>query len=70
MLLADFLLSEEGQTILAKASYFPSHPKVQPSPTIAGAAPANAGVGEVFINPTRMPEYNDRSGEIWQDVFR
>ncbi len=70
MLLLDFLLSKEGQAILAKAEYFPSHPGVQPLESIARVVPANAGVGEVFINPSRMPEYNNRSGEIWQDLFR
>jgi iron(III) transport system substrate-binding protein len=70
MLLADFLLSKEGQSILARAEYFPSHPDVQPLETITKAVPANAGVAEVFINPTQMPEYNERSGEIWQEIFR
>ena len=70
MLFVDFLLSKEGQGILAKAEYFPSHPDVPPLEMIAKVVPANAKVDEVFINPTRMPEYNNRSGEIWQDVFR
>ena len=70
MLFADFLLSREGQAILAKAEYFPAHPDVPPLESIAGVVPKAAGIGEIFINPSKMPEYNNRSGEIWQDVFR
>ena len=70
MLFVDFLLSKEGQAILAGAEYFPAHPDVPPLEIMERVVPAKAGMGEVFINPTLMPEYNTRSGEIWQDVFR
>ncbi len=70
MLFVDFLLSKEGQSILARAEYFPAHPGVPPLEIMEKVVPAAAKVGEVFINPTRMPEYNNRSGEIWQDLFR
>lgn len=70
MLFVDFLLSKDGQSILAGAEYFPAHPDVLPLEIMERVVPSKAGVGEIFINPTLMPEYNNKSGEIWQEIFR
>ena len=35
MLLTDFILSKEGQTIMAQAEYFPAHPDVAMEPSLA-----------------------------------
>src|SRR5262249_34921899 len=40
MLLVDFILSKEGQEILAKAEYFPVHPDVQALPSLRPIVPA------------------------------
>ena len=50
MLLVDFILSKEGQQILAKAEYFPARPDVPPLPLLAPVVPQNAGVHENFIS--------------------
>src|SRR5215813_1148630 len=44
MLLTDFILSKEGQQIMAQAEYFPAHPEVEPAPQLASIVPRKAGV--------------------------
>jgi iron(III) transport system substrate-binding protein len=54
MLLADFILSREGQTILSEAGYFPTHKDVA---TRADLAPIIEGLGRVkeqFVAPERL----------------
>ena len=54
MLLVDFILSREGQTILSEAGYFPTHRDVA---TRADLAPILEGLGRVseqFITPDRL----------------
>ena len=51
LLLADFILSQEGQQILANAEYFPVRPDVPPKDVLASVIPARAGVPEQFVGP-------------------
>ncbi len=70
MLLTDFILSKEGQAILAKAEYFPSRPDVPPLDSLAPVVPQTAKVPENFISPESLLKYNDSSEKIYQDLFR
>ena len=70
MLLVDFILSQEGQSILAKAQYFPARPDILPLDLVAPAAPAKAGVAENFITPEQLNQYTESSQNIWQERFR
>ena len=70
MLLADFILSKEGQAILAKAEYFPSRPDVPPLDTLAPVVPTRAKVPENFISPENLLKFNDSSEKVYQDLFR
>jgi ABC-type Fe3+ transport system substrate-binding protein len=70
MLLIDFILSKEGQGILAKAEYFPANPAVPPLPELAPVVPRLAGVPEIFNDPEVMLKYNETSEQIFQDLFR
>lgn len=70
MLLADYILSQEGQAILAKAEYFPVDPKVAPLASLASIVPGIAGVPENFVGPDKLIKYTDSSEEIFQQVFR
>ena len=70
MLLTDFILSKEGQEIMAQAEYFPSRPDVPPLPSLASIVPGKAGVPENFINPENLLKYNESSEQIYQDLFR
>ncbi len=70
MLLVDFVLSKEGQGIMAKAEYFPSRPDVPALPHLQAVVPLKAGVPENFISPENMLKYAEGSNKIYQDLFR
>jgi ABC-type Fe3+ transport system substrate-binding protein len=70
MLLADYILSKEGQGILARAEYFPVDPDVAPLPAIASVVPRMAGVQENFVGPDQLLKYTDSSEETFQKLFR
>lgn len=70
LLLMDFLLSKEGQKILADAEYLPVRPDVDPLPQIAPIVPSRAGVQENFVTPENLNSYMERSAKIVEDLFR
>jgi iron(III) transport system substrate-binding protein len=70
MLLADYILSKEGQGILARAEYFPVDPEVAPLPALAAVVPRIAGVAENFVGPDQLIKYTDSSEDIFQKLFR
>ena len=70
LLLIDYILSKEGQEILANADYFPADPKVPPLPSLASVVPKIAGVPENFIGPDKLTKYTDSSEEIFRTMFR
>lgn len=70
MLLADYILSKEGQSILARAEYFPVDPAVAPLPALTSVVPRIAGVEENFVGPDQLLRYTDSSEDIFQKLFR
>jgi ABC-type Fe3+ transport system substrate-binding protein len=70
LLLEDFLLSKEGQQILAAAQYLPVRPDVEPLAQIAPIVPSRAGVAENFISPEKLNAYTESSAKIIEDLFR
>jgi len=70
MLLADFILSKEGQEIFAKAEYFPVRPDVAPLETLAPVVPKRAGVQELFVGSEKLNRYYESSQKIWEERFR
>jgi ABC-type Fe3+ transport system substrate-binding protein len=70
MLLADYILSKEGQGILARAEYFPVDPDVAPLPSLAAVVPKIAGLPENFVGPDQLIEYTESSEGIFQKLFR
>ncbi len=70
MLLVDYILSKEGQQIMAKAEYFPSHPAVPPLEMLAPVVPKAAGVPENFVSPENLNKYAESSEKIYEDLFR
>jgi iron(III) transport system substrate-binding protein len=70
LLLADFILSKEGQKIMADAEYFPVHPEVEPSPQLARIVPKKAGFPENFVNPQQLKEQLESTDQIIQKWFR
>ena len=70
MLLADYILSKEGQGILAGAEYLPVDPEVAPLPALAPIVPRIAGVPENFVGPDKLIKYTESSEQIFQKLFR
>jgi iron(III) transport system substrate-binding protein len=69
-LLMDFLLSKEGQRILAAAEYLPVRPDIEPLAQIAPIVPSRAGVAENFISPEKLNAYTESSAKIVEELFR
>ncbi|HEX2724253.1 MAG TPA: extracellular solute-binding protein [Beijerinckiaceae bacterium] len=70
LLLVDYILSKDGQTILAGAEYFPARPDVPPDPSVAKIVPSVAGVAEHFVNPPTLHKNYPVSEAIFQEMFR
>jgi len=70
MLLTDFILSKEGQEIMAKAEYFPAHPDVDPAPQLASIVPRKSGHAENFVSPQQLKEQLESTDKIIQQLFR
>ena len=70
MLLVDFMLSPQVQTMLQKAEYFPSNPAVQPADILKPIVPRNAGVPQVDITPEMSVVETPKSAALFQKYFR
>ncbi len=70
MLLADFVLSKEGQQILANADYFPVRSDVSPRAALASVIPQRAGVPELFLDPDKLNRYTESSEKIFEKLFQ
>jgi iron(III) transport system substrate-binding protein len=70
MLLTDFILSKEGQQIMAQAEYFPAHPEVEAAPQLASIVPKRAGYKENFVSPQQLKEQLEGTDRIIQRLFR
>jgi iron(III) transport system substrate-binding protein len=69
MLLADFILSEEGQKILSGAGYFPSRQDVPTNSDIAPITDALKTVSEEFVSPENLNKYTQSSEEMIKAAF-
>ncbi len=70
LLLADFILSKEGQQILANADYFPVRTDTPPNDVLAPVIPSRAGVPELFLNSDQLNQYTESSQKIFDELFR
>lgn len=70
MLLVDFIMSKQGQQILANADYFPSRSDVAPKPLLSSVIPERAGVPELFISPDKLNQYTESSEKIFEELFQ
>lgn len=70
LLLVDYILSKDGQTILSGAEYFPARPDVAPDPSVSQIIPTVAGVQEHFVNPEKLHKNYPASEAIFQELFR
>ena len=69
MLLVDFILSREGQSILAEAGYFPTRKDVPTRADIAPITHALAGMSENFVSPDNLVKYTHASEEMIGELF-
>ncbi len=70
MLMVDYFLSKEGQSVLRKANYFPSHPKVGPKKHLRSIMPAHTGLKENFVSPEILYKYRKGSKALFKKYFR
>ena len=70
MLLVDFLLSKEGQTVLQKAQYFPARPDIPAMDSLKAADPRAASVPVVVIPHEMLLHETPRSAELFQKYFK
>jgi len=70
LLFVDFLLSKEGQRMMAGAEYFPVRPDVPAAPQLQAVVPSVAGVPENFIKPEDMQKNQESSEKIFEALFR
>jgi iron(III) transport system substrate-binding protein len=70
MLLIDFLLSPDGQQVIAQEDYLPGNSKVEPGPAQKAAVPRYTGAKEAFIGPETMDDMHPRSADLFKKYFR
>lgn len=70
LLLMDFLLSRDGQQILASSEYLPVRDDVEPLAQLAPIVPSRAGVAENFISPENLLADTESSEKIVETLFR
>ncbi len=70
LLFVDFVLGEEGQTIMRDAQYFPVHPKVRPIEALAKVTPHLIGLKENFFDPVERYDGRHESVALIQKYFR
>lgn len=70
MLLIDFVLSPEGQEVMAKEDYLPGNSKVDPSDAQKAIVPRFSGTKEQFIGPETMEEMRGRSADLFKKYFK
>ena len=70
MLLIDFMLSKEGQTVLLEADYQPAHPSVDLDPTLQKILPRVAKMGENVITPEMMFARTQGLNDLFEKYFK
>lgn len=70
MLLIDFVLSPDGQGVMAKRDYLPGNSKVEPSEAQKAIIPRYNGTKEQFITPEKMEEMRRSSADLFKRYFR
>ena len=70
MLLVDFILSPEGQAILAGAEYFPARSEVPLTPGLTPITDALKTVTRQFVSPEDLVKYTPSSEEMISELLR
>ena len=70
MLMVDFILSVEGQTLFQKAGYLTAHPKVPPAKDLQEIVPSVAGKQEFFVAPEALLKTSKKSKKLAKKYFK
>jgi iron(III) transport system substrate-binding protein len=70
LLFVDFVLGEQGQTIMRDAQYFPVHPKVRPIEALAKVTPHLIGLKENFFDPVERYDGRHEAVGLIKKYFR
>lgn len=70
MLLIDFVLSPDGQTVMAKRNYLPGNSKVEPSAAQKTIIPRYNGTKGLFVSPEKLDEMRQSSAELFKKYFK
>ncbi len=69
MLLMDFLLDREAQTIIRDAGYYPTHPDVAPAPEMAPYLPKTHGLKKFLVDETELANMQPDTMKLYQRLF-
>jgi ABC-type Fe3+ transport system substrate-binding protein len=70
MLMVDFILSKEGQTLFQKAGYLPAHPQVPAAKDLQQIVPSIAGRTEYFVSPAALLKTTKKSKKLAKKYFK
>jgi iron(III) transport system substrate-binding protein len=70
MLLIDFVLSPEGQLVMAQEDYLPGNSKIPPSDAQKAIVPRYNGTKEAFVSPEIMEDMRVRSADLFEKYFK
>jgi ABC-type Fe3+ transport system substrate-binding protein len=69
MLLVDFLLGPEAQTILRDKGYYPSHPEIAPAPEMAPFVPKTHGFRKFLVDENEMAKMAPETNALMSRLF-
>lgn len=69
LMMMDYILGKEGQTVLRESEYLPAHPGVEPAGSIAAIVPRNSGVKEIVFGPERIFATQEKADELFKKYF-
>ena len=69
MLLIDFLLDREAQTILSAAGYYPAHPDVAPAPEMQPYLPKTHGLKKFLVDDAELARMSQETSAIYSRLF-
>ena len=70
LLLMDFLLSKEGQTVIKNADYFPADSSIEVEKTVAGIVPANNGLAMQMLSEEDLFAGRTKSLALQKQYFQ
>lgn len=70
MLMLEFIISKEGQSLFSKKGYLPAHPAVEPPKDLLPTIPSRVGKKEFFLSPKALDEATPKSVKLFKQIFK